>query len=238
MRDLALKALDAATRRGVSYADVRVEDARERHVSTKNGKPGNVAAYDSRGVGIRVIAGGCWGFAATDDISTRGVERAAELAVEIARSGALAKKADLSLAPEDAHQAVWTSEYRIDPFTISLEENLRLLTAVDDEMRRTEGVTLTETSLILTKKRQFFASSIGSLIDQTRITTGAGFAAYSFQDDEIQKRSYPNSFGGQYQLKGYELVARTRSAPSCAANRRGSCGAAFGGCLSRRRRSI
>ena len=206
MRDLALKALDAATRRGVTYADVRVEDARERHVSTKNGKPGNVASYDSRGVGIRVIAGGCWGFAATDDISTRGVERAAALAVEIALSGALAKKADLSLAPEDAHQAVWTSECRIDPFTISLEENLRLLTAVDDEMRRTDGVTLTETSLILTKKRQFFASSIGSLIDQTRITTGAGFACYSFNDGELQKRSYPNSFGGQYQLKGYELI--------------------------------
>ena len=30
--------------------------------------------------------------------------------------------------------------------------------------------------------------------------------AYSFQNDEIQKRSYPNSFGGQYQIRGYDLV--------------------------------
>ena len=32
-------------------------------------------------------------------------------------------------------------------------------------------------------------------------------------DDEkvgFQKRSYPNSFGGQYQLKGYELVEELR----------------------------
>src|SRR5947208_1169432 len=50
------------------------------------------------------------------------------------------------------------------------------------------------------------ASSIGSLIDQTRHVTGAGFVAMSYKDNEIQKRSYPNSFGGQHQLKGYELV--------------------------------
>lgn len=206
MREIALKALDAATRRGVSYADVRVEDARERHVSTKNGKPGQVASYDSFGVGIRVIAGGCWGFAATDDLSTRGLERAAELAVEIARSGALARKADVTLVPEEAWQATWTSPCAIDPFTTSLDNNLDLLLRVDAELRRTEGVTLTETSLILSRKRQYFASSIGSLIDQTRVTTGAGFTAYSFKDDQLQKRSYPNSFGGQYQLKGYELV--------------------------------
>jgi TldD protein len=30
--------------------------------------------------------------------------------------------------------------------------------------------------------------------------------AYSFAGTEIQKRSYPNSFGGQYQNKGYELI--------------------------------
>jgi len=33
-----------------------------------------------------------------------------------------------------------------------------------------------------------------------------GIAATSFQGEEIQKRSYPNSFGGQHALQGYELV--------------------------------
>ena len=36
--------------------------------------------------------------------------------------------------------------------------------------------------------------------------TGCGIVATSFQGDEIQKRSYPNSFGGQHALEGYELV--------------------------------
>src|SRR5260370_37768645 len=54
--------------------------------------------------------------------------------------------------------------------------------------------------------REMFVSSLGSVIDQTRTSSGAGFEAFSFRGDEIQKRSYPNSFGGQHQLKGYELI--------------------------------
>jgi len=87
MRDLAERALDAATRNGITYADVRVEEARERHITTKNAKPGTIATYESMGVGIRVISNGCWGFAATDEISPKGLERAANLAIEIAPEG-------------------------------------------------------------------------------------------------------------------------------------------------------
>lgn len=206
MRELAEKALDAATRRGVTYADVRVEEARERHISTKNGEPGHIGYYESAGVGIRVLADGCWGFSATDDLSTAGIEKAASLAIEIARAGTLARQFSVSLAPEDAHVAEWVSPCAIDPFSTTLEQNLTLLTAIDEELRRTEGITLAETSMIMTRKRQFFASSSGSRIDQTRTVMGAGYSALSFREHELQKRSYPNSFGGQYQLKGYELI--------------------------------
>ncbi len=135
--------------------------------------------------------------------------RAAALAIDIARSSSLAKKRDVALAPESKHEAVWVSPCAIDPFTISVEEQLGLLTSVDEELRRAAGVTLAQTSMIFHRTRQIFVSSIGSVIDQTRTTSGAGFEALSFQSDQIQKRSYPNSFGGQHQLKGYELVHRS-----------------------------
>src|SRR5271165_7182435 len=100
MKQLALGALDLAARHGVSYADVRAIESREREVTTKNGKPGHVSSSESQGIGIRVLASGCWGFAATDDLTVRGLEAAAALAVEIARSGTAAKKGDVALAPE------------------------------------------------------------------------------------------------------------------------------------------
>ena len=60
------------------------------------------------------------------------------------------------------------------------------------------------------RRRQIFVSSLGSVIDQTRTTSGAGFSALAYRDGEIQKRSYPNSFGGQFQLKGYEPIEELR----------------------------
>jgi TldD protein len=206
MKQIAEEALDAAVRREASYADVRVVESRERHVSTKNGKPGHLSSSESLGAGIRVIADGSWGFAATDDVSSRGLETAAALAVEIALASSLAKKKDLALAPEDKYEESWSSPCRIDPFSVSVDENLNLLLAVDAELRRNSGITLAETSMAFSKTRQFFASSLGTRVEQTRVTSGAGLVAYSYRDNEIQKRSYPNSFGGQHQLKGYELV--------------------------------
>jgi len=206
MKQLALEALDAALQPGVGYADARAVESWERDLSTKNGKPGQVASSESAGLGIRVLADGCWGFAATDDLSKPGVESAARLAVAIARASALAKKRDVVLAPEDKYEATWVSPCRIDPFTVPVEEQLALLMSIDGELRRNSAITLAQTSMTFHRERQVFASSLGSVIDQTRTFSGAGFEALSFREGEIQKRSYPNSFGGQHQLKGYELI--------------------------------
>ncbi len=216
MKRLALEALDRAAGRGVEYADVRVSESRDREVSTKNGRAGHVSISESTGLGVRVLDRGCWGFAATDDLSPEGIDAAASLAVEIARSSAVARKHPVALAPEDAYQVEWTSPCLIDPFSISVEENLTVLLEVDKELRREAGVSLAEASMVFERTRQIFASTSGSVIDQTRTVGGAGFSALSFQDGEIQKRSYPNSFGGQHQLKGYELIHELRLAENAA----------------------
>jgi TldD protein len=206
MKELALAALDSVARRGVTYADVRAIETRDREISTKNGKAGHVSSSESMGVGIRVLAFGCWGFAATDDLTREGLETAATLALDIARAGTAAHKGDVLLAPEGKHEATWVSAFQIDPFTISIDRQLAVLMAVDAELRRQEGISLAEASMHFERRRQVFVSTLGSLIDQTRYVAGAGFSALSYKDGEIQRRSYPNSFGGQYQLKGYELV--------------------------------
>jgi TldD protein len=206
MRDIALQALDTAAGAGADYADVRVVRAEDRHLGTKSGKISQILSAESLGAGIRVVVNGCWGFAATDNLDKDGIERAALLAVSIARSGLLARKTEVRLASEKAYQETWVSACEVDPFSIPIGEQAALLLKVDRETSRVPGVTLVETALAFTRTQQVFVSSLGSVIDQTRTVSGAGFAAHSFKDDDIQKRSYPNSFGGQHQLKGYELV--------------------------------
>lgn len=210
MKDLALRALDAANRRGVQYADVRAIETRDREITTKNGKAAHVGGGESLGIGVRVLAFGCWGFAATDDLSNDGIDACAALAVEIARSGTAAKKQDVVLAPEDRYEATWVSPIQVDPFSIPVDQQLGTLLAVDAELRRNGAISLAEGSMHFERRRQVFVSTLGSVIDQTRYLSGAGYSALCYKENEIQKRSYPNSFGGQYQLKGYELVDELR----------------------------
>src|SRR4051794_4454393 len=171
MKDLALRALDDVARRGVQYADVRAIDIRDRELATKNGKPAHVDAGESMGIGVRVLAVGCWGFAATDDLSNEGIDACAALAYEIARSGTAARKHDVVLAPEDCHEATWVSPINIDPFSVPVDRQLATLLAVDAELRRNSAISLAEGSMHFERRRQVFVSTLGSVIDQTRYSS-------------------------------------------------------------------
>src|ERR1035438_7636661 len=210
MKTAAHIALDAATVRGVTYGDARLVAMRNRALTAKNGRVGHASESESLGIGVRVIAEGAWGFAASADLSRAAVEAAAARAVEIAQASARVKRENVRLAPEPAAVAEWTTPHKVDPFTTSVEQNLDLLLKVDAEMRAVPGVTLAETGMNFQREESWFLSSEGSSIHQTKYSTGAGYTAYAFAGSEIQKRSYPNSFGGQWQNRGYEQIAEMK----------------------------
>src|SRR5271156_5958677 len=206
MQDWATSAIETAKRRGATYADARVMDIRQREISTKNNEVGTLAESESLGIGIRVIADGAWGFASTDRLTSEGVQSCAAQAVNIAKASALAKRENVALAPENAHVDTWQNPFLKDPFRIPVERQIDLLLAANKQMLGVKGVTLAEGGLSFRRIDQLFVSSIGSVIHQVKMQSGGGIVATSFANSEIQKRSYPNSFGGQHSLQGYELI--------------------------------
>ncbi len=206
MQDWANWGIETALARGATYADARVMDIRQRDLSTKNGEVGTLVESESLGIGIRVIAQGAWGFASTDQLTRAGIDACAVQAVAIAKASALAKLHNVVMAPEKAFIDTWQNPFVKDPFRIPVERQIDLLLAADKEMRKVKGVTIAEGSMSFRRIEQLFASSIGSRIHQVKMQSGAGIVATTFANNEIQKRSYPNSFGGQHALQGYELV--------------------------------
>src|SRR5512133_1164618 len=120
MKQINEWALNLAQVRGASYADARIADDRSRALATKNGKIGGAADAAPVGIGVRVIADGAWGFAASEDLSRAAVEATAAKAVEIAKASARVKVHDIRLAPEKAASADWTTPIQIDPFSTSI----------------------------------------------------------------------------------------------------------------------
>ena len=142
MKHVCQWALDTARAGGASYADVRVIAQRSRALSTKNGKVGNASDAESVGMNVRVITDGGWGFAASADLGRGAVEATAARAVEIAKASARVKREDVRLAPERPSVAEWSTLYKIDPFTTSVEQNIELLFKIDAELRAVAGITL------------------------------------------------------------------------------------------------
>src|SRR5437016_12217589 len=154
MKEIAEWALNISLR-GASYADARIVDERSRALATKNGKIGSASDAESLGIGIRVIADGAWGFAASDNLSRESVEATAAKAVAIAKASASVKQRDVQLAPEKPATAEWTSPHKTDPFTTSAEQNLELLLKIDSELRSVAGVTLAETNMNFRRDEQW-----------------------------------------------------------------------------------
>jgi len=208
MKELARLAIDTASARGAGYADARLIQIREEDLHFKNGEPAGVERSSSTGLGVRVLVDGAWGFAATDDLSRSGVERCADLAVSIGRASARLLQEPVRLAPEPPHQAVWTSPCRIDPFSVSLQAKLDLLSRVDEGLRSVKGVRNAECFLRFLREHQWFVSTEGSDIEQTFTRSGGGMIATAVRDGDIQRRSFPASEGGHL-LSGWEHIEST-----------------------------
>src|SRR5271168_1311476 len=114
MKTAAQIALDAATVGPVTYADARAVAIRNRSLTTKNGRVGHASESESLGIGVRAIAEGGWGFAASADLSRAAVEAAAARAVAIARASARVRREDVRLAEEPVAVAEWTTPYEVD----------------------------------------------------------------------------------------------------------------------------
>ena len=80
----------------VSYADLRFVQTEKENIEVENGILSSYNVSNDRGVGIRVLADGAWGFAASNNLDKISLQETAAKALDIARASALTKKAGLA----------------------------------------------------------------------------------------------------------------------------------------------
>jgi TldD protein len=94
----------------------------------------------------------------------------------------------------------------VDPFDVPGEKKLNLLLTSDEIMRRNNQVKISEAFMGSYKTEKTFASTDGSYIEQEITECGAGISATAIDGGEVQVRSYPNSFRGNFATKGFEWI--------------------------------
>ena len=211
-RDLAKRALDTARKRGASYADVRFVRRDEESALVKNGRLESADRADSFGFGVRAIADGAWGFAASQVVTADEADRVAALAVEIAKASALTKVKDAVLAPLEPHTDTYTTPLTVDPFAMSVDDRVGLLVAAEEKLRERKGLRTTRAAYAIWREDKLFLSTEGADITQRLVEVGGGIAAEAVGDGELQIRTYPDGLrfqnsGGWEVLTKWDLVA-------------------------------
>ena len=163
---LADAGLSAATAAGASYCDVRIGRYLRQFVITREANVQGITNTESSGIGVRVIADGAWGFAATNEMTAEAVANAARLAVAIAKANAGSQTEPVQLAPTPALGEVsWRTPIRRNAMEAPIEEKVALLLGVNAAAIQA-GANFVNSQLFLVNEQKYFASTDGSYIDQ------------------------------------------------------------------------
>lgn len=195
--------IDRAVQDGAAYCDARFVINKEEDIAVRNGSPEKVLSKIDQGYGVRVLYEGAWGFAAGQD-----PESVARTAVKVAKASALAKKEKegITLAEESPHIGTWETPVKKDPFSIPIQEKIALLMDCGTHMLGHTDIKVTQATMRCRMQEKFFVSSEGSDLHQTQVFCGAGIGCFAVRGSEMQKRSYPTSFGGDFSQQGYEFI--------------------------------
>jgi TldD protein len=204
--ELTELALAAAVAAGAGYADVRWVREETEGLTVVDGRVDDLEAEESSGLGVRVLVDGRWGFAASAVLDPARARDLAGRAVEVARASAAAGGERVRLAPAEPAVASWATPVGRDPFAVPLAERVDLLLAACDAQRSVAGVAHAKATVDLWRRRTVLWSTEGARVDQTVTQTGAGIEATAVGDGDLQHRSWPNSFRGQFQAGGWEVV--------------------------------
>ena len=208
MRDLALRALDTARQQGADYADCRVVRFASESVAVRNRNVEALTSDESLGFGVRVIADGYWGFAASHKMTLEEADRVAAEAVRVARASARVRGPKADIGPQQSVSGTYKTPYVKDPFKVSLDEKIALLLRVNETMLGVPNIISAEGNIYCQREHKTFASTEGALIEQELVEAGCGIEATAVDEGEVQNRSYPNSVGRHQGTEGWEFIER------------------------------
>ena len=165
-KELADAGLNAAKSAGASYADLRIGRYLNQFVITRENRVTNVANTESYGIGIRVIANGCWGFAATNDVTKEGIAKTALRAVAVAKANAKLGSPPVQLAPQKGYgQVSWKTPIEKNAFEVPIKEKVDLLLGAN-AVAMGGGANFVNSTIFAVNEQKYFASTDGSYIDQ------------------------------------------------------------------------
>ena len=167
MEDTVHHAIEAASAKGVQYAEARLHIDSGSGVTLTNGIPEPVQLGKAKGIAIRVLVDGALGFASTNDLSRESLDESIEIAYRTAKASKRLVTKPIRLSKEKAEQANWESKARKSLLDVTIQQKLEVLEEIEKNLSPSVvKVDLPSRTLILFDDitDRYFANTQGSKI--------------------------------------------------------------------------
>jgi TldD protein len=164
---MADAALDEAARLGAAHADFRAERIRRQQLALADAALEGLADSDERGLAVRVVVDGTWGFAAAAELTPEAARAAARDAVEVARLAAPVNTEPIELAAEPGYGEVgWVSDYDTDPFAVPVADKVALLARWSAGLLADARVAHVDAALDQVREAKFYCDGVTTATQQ------------------------------------------------------------------------
>lgn len=191
-QELATLAVDLIRQAGCEYGDIRICNYRKQSLFARDRSLNRLADNTSRGFGVRVLLDGAWGFVASHRLTPEEITRIVNLAIDTAKGSRLTQQEPVKLVPVAAYQDQYITPIEIDPFDVPIQEKAELLLNINEQFLAygEQGIKKAYSFLSFTKEDKLFASTVGSVIEQTIYRSHPGMGCTAIANGDAKDRSY------------------------------------------------
>ncbi len=195
-QDLVEFAVDYARQKGAAYAEARYEQHEPEQFILKNGTLDALYVGTDRGIGVRVLANGSLGFAATNVLTKADVRAVVDDAIRAAKGSK--RKTPITFTQEEPTTTNWSVPEATKLADVPVEEKIKEAQAIDRSVTEL-GFKIPARYFTLSANRivKYFANSEGSRIRSysPRLRTSFLLTVVNGADVEQSHREYGWSGG-------------------------------------------
>lgn len=196
--------IERVTGQGAEYVDARchVQDDSETIILYDGNLEGNESSFET-GLGVRVLFGGAWGFAATSDMGA--LDDCFAQALQNACTAARLVGVPLHIGRKPAHTSRFTSPVERDPFTVPLPDKLEFLGALDARMKA-DWIARRFVYADFQRKHVHFFSSEGTQVERRLVNVFAKMMVMALDRDGRMQRRSQDLFTTGAGTRGFEML--------------------------------
>ncbi len=143
---------------------------------------------ENKGMGVRVLAGGAWGFASTPHLTRDAALSCARQAVNLARAASLLRKSPVRLAESGVVQGTYRTAVQIDPFAVSLADKADLLVRACQAGKSGKDVVRVVATLALEREEKLLCTSEGTRVFQVLTRVAPALRVTATAEGRVKSR--------------------------------------------------